>query len=99
MQAAVTAEGTTPTDAMPWGPTWYTATMVEAPERAALTQDTDVDVCVIGGGLAGLTAARELARRGWSVAVLEAVRIAWNASGRNAGFVAPGFSEGLEAIV
>jgi gamma-glutamylputrescine oxidase len=88
-----------PTDATPWGPTWYSATMVEAPQRVALAQDVDVDVCVIGGGLAGLTAARELARRGWSVAVLEAQRVAWNASGRNAGFVAPGFAERLEAIV
>jgi gamma-glutamylputrescine oxidase len=88
-----------PTEQTPWGPTWYTATMVEAPERAALARDVDVDVCVIGGGLAGLTAARELARRGWSVALLEAQRVAWNASGRNAGFVAPGFAERLEAIV
>jgi len=87
------------TDATPWGSTWYGATMVEAPQRAVLAQDIDVDVCVIGGGLAGLTAARELARRGWSVAVLEAQRVAWNASGRNAGFVAPGFAERLEAIV
>jgi glycine/D-amino acid oxidase-like deaminating enzyme len=89
----------TQTDPMPWGSTWYAATMVEAPQRAALAQDIDVDVCVVGGGLAGLTAARELARRGWSAAVLEARRVAWNASGRNAGFVAPGFAERLEAIV
>jgi glycine/D-amino acid oxidase-like deaminating enzyme len=88
-----------PTEQTPWGPTSYTATMVETPERAALARDVDVDVCVIGGGLAGLTAARELARRGWSVALLEAQRVAWNASGRNAGFVAPGFAERLEAIV
>jgi glycine/D-amino acid oxidase-like deaminating enzyme len=88
-----------PTDPTPWGPTWYTDTMAEAPERPALAQDIDVDACVIGGGLAGLTAGRELARRGWSVAVLEAQRVAWNASGRNAGFVAPGFAERLEAIV
>ena len=40
--------------------------------RGPLTFDLDVDVCVIGAGLAGLTAAREIARRGWSVAVLEA---------------------------
>ena len=53
-------------------PTWYTETMVAAPERGPLTGDIDVDVCVIGAGLAGLTAARELARRGWSVVVLEA---------------------------
>ena len=56
----------------PYGPTWYAATMVAVPERRALTHDLDVDVCVIGGGLAGLTVAREVARRGWSVAVLEA---------------------------
>ena len=41
-------------------------------ERPRAHHDLDVDVCVIGGGLAGLTAAREVARRGWSVAVLEA---------------------------
>jgi len=89
----------TPTDPTPHGATWYAATMAAAPERGPLVHDLDVDVCVIGGGLAGLTTARELARLGWSVAVLEARRIAWNASGRNAGFVAPGFSERLPAIV
>jgi glycine/D-amino acid oxidase-like deaminating enzyme len=88
-----------PSAETPWGATWYAATMVDAPQRVALTGDVDVDVCVIGAGLAGLTTARELARRGWSVAVLETHRVAWNASGRNAGFVAPGFAEGLEAIV
>lgn len=83
----------------PYGATWYAETMVEAPERAPLVYDLDVDVCVIGGGLAGLTVAREVARRGWSVAVLEAERIAWSASGRNGGMVLPGFAEGAEQIV
>jgi glycine/D-amino acid oxidase-like deaminating enzyme len=92
-------ERSMPSEETPWGATWYAATMVDAPRRAALAGDVDVDVCVIGAGLAGLTAARELARRGWSVAVLEARRVAWNASGRNAGLVAPGFAERLEAIV
>ena len=87
-----------PTEETPWGATWYAATMVDAPQRATLAGDVDVDVCVIGAGLAGLTTARELARRGWSVAVLEARRVAWNASGRNAGLVAPGFAERLETI-
>src|SRR3954452_572494 len=73
--------------------------MVPAPERSRLTFDLDVDVCVIGGGLAGLTTARELARRGWSVAVLEAERIAWQASGRNSGFVLPGFAESPDRII
>src|SRR6266851_3897571 len=82
-----------------YAPSWYTATMVPAPERGALTFDLDVEVCVIGGGLAGLTVAREVARRGWSVAVLEAERVAWNASGRNGGFVLPGFAEDIRRIV
>ena len=80
-------------------PGWYAATAVVAPERDRLTYDVDVDVCVVGGGLAGLTTARELARRGWSVAVLEARRVAWSASGWNAGVVAPGFAESLDRIV
>src|SRR5437660_10342738 len=82
-----------------YGDSWYAATMVDTPRRPALYSDLDVDVCVVGGGLAGLTTARELARRGWSVAVLEAQRLARSASGRNAGFVSPGFAERLEAIV
>jgi glycine/D-amino acid oxidase-like deaminating enzyme len=73
--------------------------MVEAPERGPLTADIDVDVCVVGAGLAGLTTARELARRGWSVAVMEARQVAWNASGRNTGFVLPGFAESMDVIV
>jgi glycine/D-amino acid oxidase-like deaminating enzyme len=78
---------------------WYEATRVGSPERARLTFDLDVDVCVIGAGLAGLTAAREVAQRGWSVAVLEAGRIGQAASGRNTGFVLPGFSEDIDAMV
>src|SRR5271169_510552 len=78
---------------------WYEATRVESPERGPLNVPLDVDVCVIGAGLAGLTAAREIAQRGWSVAVLEAGRVAWAASGRNTGFVLPGFGEHLDDIV
>jgi gamma-glutamylputrescine oxidase len=78
---------------------WYTETMVATPERGPLGFDVDVDVCVVGAGLAGLTTAHELARRGWSVAVLEARRIAWNASGRNTGFVLPGFAESMDVVV
>jgi glycine/D-amino acid oxidase-like deaminating enzyme len=78
---------------------WYETTQVANASRPALTFDLDIDVCVIGGGLAGLTVAREVARRGWSVAVLEANRIAWAASGRNTGFVMPGFSEEIDGMV
>ena len=82
-----------------YGPSWYAATMVAAPRRAPLNVELDVDVCVIGGGLAGLTAAREVARRGWSVVLLEARRIAWNASGTNTGFVLPGFAADPASLI
>jgi glycine/D-amino acid oxidase-like deaminating enzyme len=80
------------------GPTWYEATTAAERERHRLTFDLDVDVCVIGGGLAGLTVAREVARRNWSVAVLEAHQIAGSASGRNCGFVLPGFAQPMARI-
>jgi gamma-glutamylputrescine oxidase len=82
-----------------YGSSWYATSMVTVPERPRLTLDLDVDVCVVGGGLAGLTVAREVARRGWSVAVLEAKRVAWNASGRNCGFVLPGFAQSMDRVV
>ena len=87
------------TDPNAYGSSWYYATRVASPPRGRLTVELDVDVCVVGGGLAGLTVAREVARRGWSVVVLEAQRVAWNASGRNTGFVLPGFAADADALV
>jgi glycine/D-amino acid oxidase-like deaminating enzyme len=87
------------TDSNAYGETWYAATLADAPPRPSLSWDVDADVCVIGGGLAGLTAAREIARRGWSVVLLEAGRIASNASGRNTGFVLPGFGADAERLI
>jgi glycine/D-amino acid oxidase-like deaminating enzyme len=82
-----------------YGDSWYAATMVDVPRRPALYSDLDVDVCVIGGGLAGLTTARELARKGWSVVLLEGSRLAANASGRNTGFVLPGFGADADKLI
>src|SRR5437588_6401055 len=60
-------------------------------ERARLSFDLDVDICVIGAGLAGLSVALEAARLGASVAVLEGRHIGWNASGHQLGTVMPGY--------
>ena len=60
-------------------------------ERSRLSFDLDVDIAVVGAGLAGLTVAREAARLGASVAVLEGRHVGWNASGHQLGTVMPGF--------
>src|SRR6202048_2002286 len=60
-------------------------------ERARLSFDLDVDIAVVGAGLAGLTVAREAARLGASVAVLEGRHVGCNASGHNLGTVMPGY--------
>jgi gamma-glutamylputrescine oxidase len=64
----------------------------DAIQRPALEGHVKTDVCIVGGGLAGLSAALELVRRGRDVCVLEANRVAWGASGRNGGFVSPGWA-------
>src|SRR4030088_3096679 len=61
------------------------------PERPRLMFDLDVDICVGGAGLAGLTGALEAARLGASVAVLEGRQVGWNASGYQLGTVMPGY--------
>src|SRR5438477_276713 len=68
-------------------------------ERVRLTFDLDVDICVVGAGLAGLTVALEAARLGASVAVLEGRHVGWNASGNNLGTVIPGYSLSLSELI
>ena len=79
-------------------PTWYEATTSRGEARVSLRGMVEADVCVIGGGLAGLTTALELSRRKKKVILLEAKRLAWGASGRNGGFVSNGFAEGIEKV-
>ena len=68
-------------------------------ERARLSFDLDVDICVVGAGLAGLTVALEAARMGASVAVLEGRHVGWNASGHQLGTVMPGYSLALSELI
>ncbi len=71
---------------------YYEASAGRKPVGSALDGGADVDVCVIGGGFTGVSAALNLVERGHSVAVLEARKIGWGASGRSGGQVLPGYS-------
>ncbi len=69
---------------------WYAATAKGLVDRPALAGDLKADVCVIGGGFTGLSAALNLADRGFDVVLLEAERLGYGASGRCGGLVGSG---------
>ena len=74
----------------PLQPSLWAATAVAASRWEALTAPVSTDVCVVGGGFAGLSTALHLAQRGVRVTLLEAREPGWGASGRNGGQVIPG---------
>lgn len=69
---------------------WYRASVPAVPPRAQLQGVLDADVCIVGAGFTGLSAALELAEAGRSVIVLEAEDVGWGCSGRNGGQINPG---------
>jgi gamma-glutamylputrescine oxidase len=77
---------------------YYAATANRQDARPALAGAESADVCIIGAGFTGISAALELAERGFSVIVLEAVRVGFGASGRNGGQIVNGYSRDLDVI-
>ena len=69
---------------------YYFATAKGIQQRPALAGAERADVCVIGGGFTGLSAALNLAEAGMSVILLEAERVGWGASGRCGGLIGSG---------
>ncbi|QPC42543.1 FAD-binding oxidoreductase [Kaustia mangrovi] len=79
-------------------PSYYLASANRYVEHPVLRGEVRTDVCVVGAGFTGLSAALELAERGYRVVVVEAETVGWGASGRNGGQICTGFSSGMEPI-
>lgn len=77
---------------------YYAATSNQTVSRPALADHHQVDVCVIGAGYTGLSTALFLLEKGFSVTVLEAVKVGFGASGRNGGQIVNSYSRDLDSI-
>ncbi|CUH18757.1 Gamma-glutamylputrescine oxidoreductase [Jannaschia seosinensis] len=79
-------------DAGIWPATFYAGRADRPAPFPPLDGDARTELCVIGGGITGLSAALHAAQAGMRVTLLEAQRVGWGASGRNGGQVSPGFN-------
>ena len=79
-------------------PSYYAATANPAPHRAQLLGEESCDICVVGAGFTGMSAALELAERGYTVIVVEGERVGWGASGRNGGQLLNGYSRRMQEV-
>lgn len=89
-------------DTAAYPPSWYAASAAPLPPQPRLEGELRADVCILGAGYTGLSAALELAEAGYRVIVLEAERIGWGASGRNGGQAIVGYGceqDTLERLV
>jgi len=82
----------------PRSASYYSATIHQETDYPRLEGDHRVDVAIIGGGFTGINTALELSERGYRVAVIEANRVGWGASGRNGGQVTGSLS-GQDAML
>ena len=78
---------------------YYAATARPFAALPRLNESLSADVCVVGGGFTGLSAALNLAERGYKVVLLEANRIGWGASGRNGGQINTGLRKSPQELI
>ena len=79
-------------------PTYYDTSARRPPARPSIHGETRADVCIIGGGYTGLSAALHLAQQGASVVLAEALQIGSGASGRNGGQIHTGLRKDQQAL-
>ncbi len=77
---------------------YYAASANAAPEHPELAGEVTCDVCVIGAGITGSSAALALAERGYDVVLIEGARVGWGASGRSGGQVIFGYARDMSLI-
>ena len=77
---------------------WYAATATPLERFPTLKGAQKADVCVIGGGFTGLSAALHLAEAGRDVILLDAQRVGFGASGRNGGQLGSGQRQDQETL-
>ncbi len=82
---------------LPPAPSYYALDDAWAP-RAPLRGEVSCDVAVLGGGIAGCSAALHLAKRGYKVALLEARHVGYGASGRSGGQTIFGLAVGQQKL-
>jgi len=79
-------------------PSYYAASANDDACHPELMGDIDADVCVIGGGYTGISAALHLAERGYDVVLVEGERVGWGASGRNGGQICTAYNKSMDDI-
>lgn len=77
---------------------WYAASANSSPARQPLRGEIHCDVCVVGAGFTGISAALHLAEKGLDVVLLEAARVGYGASGRNGGQIVNSYSRDMDVI-
>ncbi len=78
---------------------FYVDSANDKAEYPALEGEQSADVCIIGGGFTGLSAALHLAEKGYDVVLLEAEKVGWGASGRNGGQLNAGHNMDSDELI
>ena len=83
---------------IPHAPSYYAASANASPPRAPLRGQVEADVCIVGAGYTGLSAAIALSEAGYKVVLLEQAQVGWGASGRNGGQIVHSYSRDIDVI-